>query len=183
MGNPFQDQLLKAGVVSKQHVNKIKKESHNKKKQKGSKNDAVVDETRLKAEQAAKEKAAQDRELNRQKDQQARDKARSAEIDQLINTNRIARNEDGDDNELVYNFEHGKEIKRIYISAGLKQQIVNGKVGIASIDGRYELVPKAVAEKILQRDESRVILFSDEEPVMDENDPYADYQVPDDLTW
>jgi uncharacterized protein YaiL (DUF2058 family) len=180
MSNPFQDQLLKAGVVSKQQVQKAKKDAHKKKKQQHSKKDIAIDETRLKAEQAAKEKADLDRELNKKKQEQARKKALSAEINQLITTNRIER---GDDYELVYNFEHGKEVRHIYVSAEMKQQIVQGKLGIASIDGRYELVSRHVAEKIQQRDETRIILFSDEEQFIDESDPYADYQIPDDLTW
>jgi hypothetical protein len=180
MGNPFQDQLLKAGLVTKKQVQKVKKDAHKKKKQQRSKKDIAIDETRLKAEQAVKEKADLDRELNKKKQEQARKKALSAEIDQLIATNRIER---ADDCELAYNFEHSKEVRRIYINTEIKQQITKGKLGIASIDGRYELVPKPIAEKIQQRDESRVILFSNEEQAIDEDDPYADYQIPDDLTW
>lgn len=180
MGNPFQDQLLKAGLVTKKQVQKVKKDAHKKKKQQCSKKAIAIDETRLKAEQAAKEKADLDRQLNKKKQEQARKKALSAEIDQLITTNRIER---GDDDELVYNFEHMKEVKRIYINAEIKQQITQGRLGIARIASRYELVPKPIAEKIQQRDESRVILYSDEEQAIDEDDPYADYQIPDDLTW
>ncbi|WP_126452908.1 DUF2058 domain-containing protein [Sulfuriflexus mobilis] len=180
MGNPFQDQLLKAGLVSKQQVNKVKNAAHKKKKQQGSKKAVEIDETKLKAAQAAKEKAALDRELNKKKEQQARKKALSAEIDQLITTNRIER---GDDCELVYNFEHMKKIERIYITAEMKKHITQGTLGIARIDSRYELVPKAIAKKIQQRDAARIILFSNAEQAIDEDDPYADYQIPDDLTW
>ncbi|MGB5458181.1 MAG: DUF2058 family protein [Gammaproteobacteria bacterium] len=65
----------------------------------------------------------------------------------------------------------------------MKQQIIAGKLGIARIEGRYELVPLAIAEKILRRNEKRIVLFSEEDQAVDENDPYADYKVPDDLTW
>lgn len=65
----------------------------------------------------------------------------------------------------------------------MKQKIIEGKLGIARIDGRYELVPRSIAEKIQQRNEKRVILFDNSEPDIDENDPYAEYQVPDDLIW
>lgn len=180
MSNPFQEQLLKAGLVSKKQVQKVKKDAHKKKKQQRTKKENSVDETRLRAEQAAKEKAELDRELNRQKQQQAQAKAIAAEIKQLITSNRIER---GDDCELAYNFQHGKEVRRIYINAVMKQQITQGKLGITSIEEHYELVPRPVAEKIQQRDEARVILFQDDEPAADEDDPYADYQVPDDLTW
>ena len=49
----------------------------------------------------------------------------------------------------------------------------------------YELVPLATAEKIAQRDPSRVIVRNaPSAPQIDPaSDPYADYPVPDDLTW
>ena len=65
----------------------------------------------------------------------------------------------------------------------MKQRLVAGKLGIARIEGRYELVPLAIAEKIRQRNEKRVVILEKEETTVDENDPYADYAVPDDLTW
>jgi len=65
----------------------------------------------------------------------------------------------------------------------MKQKIIAGTLGIARIEGRYELIPKIIAEKIQQRNEKRVLLFKHEEQILDENDPYAEFQVPDDLIW
>jgi len=49
---------------------------------------------------------------------------------------------------------------------------------------KYELVPTPVAEKIQQRDVSYVITQVLSAPIeTDEEDPYADYQIPDDLMW
>ena len=84
MSNPFQDQLLKAGIVSKKQVHKANQEKSRKNKQQRSKKDAGIDPARLKAQQAAERKAQHDRELNKRKEEQARQKAVSAEIDQLI---------------------------------------------------------------------------------------------------
>lgn len=183
MGNPFQDQLLKAGVVTKQQVKKAQSASNKKKKEQRSKKNKVVDESKLKAQQAIKEKAERDKELNKRKEDQAKQKAISAEIDQLITANLIKRS---DDCEIIYNFEHRKKINRIYINADMKQRIIDGKLGIARIEGRYELIPKLVSERIQKKNEKRVILFDNiaqEEQIIDENDPYAEFQVPDDLMW
>jgi hypothetical protein len=180
MNNPFQEQLLKAGLVTKQQVNKVKQEKKQKNKQQHSKKAAPIDEARLKAQKAADEKAKRDRELNKKKQEDAQKKAISIEINQLITDNCLARS---DDCEIIYNFEHNKKVKRIYVNEEMKQQIIQGKLGIARIEGRYELVPKTVAEKILQRNDKRIILFSPEQQTADENDPYADYQIPDDLMW
>lgn len=180
MGNPFQDQLLKAGVVTKQQVKKAQSASNKKKKEQRSKKNTAVDENKLKIQQAAKDKAAHDKALNLRKEEQAKQKAISAEIDQLIIKNCIKRS---DECEIVYNFEHRKKVNRIYVNAEMKQQVIDGKLGIARIEGRYELIPRAITEKIQQRNEKRVVLFEKEEQAIDENDPYADFQVPDDLVW
>ena len=180
MGNPFQDQLLKAGVVTKQQVKKAQSASNKKKKEQRSKKNTVVDENKIKLQQAAKEKADHDKALNLRKEEQAKQKATSIEIDQLITKNCIKRN---DDCEIVYNFEHRNKVNRIYVNTEMRQQVIDGKLGLARIEGRYELIRKLIAEKIQLRNEKRVVLFEKEEQVIDKNDPYAEFQVPDDLVW
>lgn len=182
MSNPFQEQLLKAGLVTRKQVQKANQDKTRKNKQHNRKEKAV-DETQLKVQQAAEEKAKRDRDLNRKKQDQARQKAISIEINQLILNNCIARDENCD---IVYNFEHNRKVRRIYVNQEMKQKIMQGKLGIARIEGRYELVPQNIAEKIQQRNEKRIVIFSEQqlnaEP-KDESDPYSDYQIPDDLMW
>ncbi len=180
MSNPFQDQLLKAGLVTKKQVQKAQQDKSRKNKQQRSKKEKpVVDEAKLKAQQAAQEKARHDRELNKKKEEQARQKAVSIEINQLITNNCLVRDESC---EIVYNFEHNKKVRHIYVDEEMKRNIAQGKLGIARIEGRYELVTKAIAEKIQQRNAKRIVIFEPEE-VVEKNDPYAEYAIPDDLTW
>jgi len=182
MSNPFQEQLLKAGLVTKQQVQKARQDKNKKWKQQRSNKEIVDDEARKKAKQAAEEKAARDRELNKRKEDQARQKAISIEINQLITANRLPRDASC---EIIYNFEHNKKVKRIYVNAEMKQRIIQGKLGIARIEGRYEIVPQAIAEKIQQRNPKRVVIYDAPEPGTTENqdDPYAAYKIPDDLDW
>jgi hypothetical protein len=180
MSNPFQDQLLKAGLVTRQQVKKANQQKGKIKKQQHAKKEIPVDETRLKIQQAAEAKQKRDRELNQRKQEQLRQQAISNEINQLITNNLIARDDSCD---IAYSFQHAKKVKRIYVNDDMRAQIISGKVGIARIEGRYELVPEATARKIQQRNEKRVILFDEEQKAMDENDPYADFQVPDDIMW
>lgn len=180
MNNPFQEQLLKAGVVTKQQVQKANSDKKQKKKQAGKNKKGAQPQAQNKISQAAQQKAARDRELNRQKQENAQKKAISAEINQLITDHKIPRD---DSCELVYNFEHNKKVKRIYINDELKQQLVQGKLGIARIDGRYELVPLSIAEKIRQRNDKRIVIFEQEDQKKEADDPYAGYEVPDDLIW
>lgn len=185
MSNPFQEQLLKAGLVTKKQVQKAQQDKNRKNKQQRSNKQKAADDTRLNVQQAAEEKAKRDRELNRRKQEQARQKAISIEINQLISKHRLARDENC---EIVYNFEHRKKIRRIYVNQEMKQKIIQGKLGIARIEGGYELVPGDIAEKIRQRNEKRVVIFNqasqaDSQEKTDENDPYAEYQIPDELMW
>lgn len=180
MSNPFQEQLLKAGVVTKQQVKKAQQDKKKKVRQQRATKEGVIDEAGLKAKQSAQQKAVRDRELNRKKEEEARKKAVAAEIRQLITDNAIVR-----DNgcEIAYNFNHKNRIKTIHVNEGMRQQLVHGTLGIAILEGRYELVPVAAAEKIRQRDAARVILLDAGPRAAAEDDPYAEYQVPDDLIW
>ena len=186
MSNPFQDQLLKAGLVTKKQVQKAQQDkTRKKKKQQHSRKEKVVDENRLKAQQAAEEKAKRDRELNRKKQEQARQKAISIEINQLITSNCITRDEDC---EIAYNFEHNNKVERVYVNQQMKDKIIKGALGIARIEGRYELVPKDIAEKGQQRNAKRIIIYRDDKVLAadreaKENHPYTEYEIPDDLVW
>ncbi len=178
MANSLFDQLKKSGLVDDKKARKIKKEKHQKKKEKKSAESG--DDSLQLAQAALADKAARDRLLNKQRQEQAEQKAIAAQIRQLIEMNRID-NRDGD---VAFSFSDGKRVQRIHITEALQQQLVKGRLAIVALDDRYELVPAAVAEKISQRDEQVVILLNQrEEEVVDEDDPYADYQVPDDLMW
>ncbi len=180
MSNPFQDQLLKAGLVTKKQVQKAQQDTSRKNKQQRSSKQKTIDETKLKARRAQEAKAQRDRELNKRKEEQARQKAISIEINQLITDNCLPRDESCD---IVYNFEHNKKIRRIYVNDEMKQKVIAGKLGIARIEGRYELVTQAIARKIQSRNAKRIVLFDDATPATEEDDAYAEHKIPDDLVW
>jgi len=179
MGNPFQDQLLKAGLVNKQQVKQAKTEKKKKARQQANSKAEAVDEVKLKAEQARQEKIERDRELNRQRQEQEQKKQLAAQIRQLIEMNRL----EIKDGEITYNFEDDKVIRRILVTDLVQKKIVNGTLAIVRLGEHYELVPRPVAEKILLRDTQSVVVCYDKEQQLDEDDPYAEYQIPDDLMW
>ena len=181
MGNALQDQLLKAGLIDKTKANKAKSAKHKKMKHQRSNNQTIVDDAKQLAEKAIQEKADHDRELNRQRNKKAEQKAVIAQIKQLINVNKVSKG-NGDDR--VYNFEDNKNIKRVYVTQDTHDSISNGKLAIVKLDGQYEIVPAPVADKIKQRDDSYIILRNDpSQQAEDADDFYADYEIPDDLMW
>lgn len=187
----LQDQLLKAGMVDEKKAKKIQKQQRKEAKQlKQQPKDQRAQESEAKqlAKQAQAERVAKDKEINRQRDLAAHEKAIAAQIRQLINTNKIERGNAKDRDDIAYQFTHGKKIKKLYVTGTLQTQLINGVISIVVNDDTYELVPAPVAEKIKQRDESVVLVLNDTakgkgEGQPDEDDPYADYQIPDDLMW
>jgi uncharacterized protein YaiL (DUF2058 family) len=175
----LQDQLLKAGIVDKKKAKDIKKEQRKQAKQQP-KGSVQVDEAKEAAKRTLAEKVERDRQVNKQLQAEAEKKAIHAQIIQLVSLNRIDRRQ-GD---VAYQFTDQKKIKKIYLTAALQEQLVKGKIAIVKLAEQFDLVPAPVAEKIRQRDESIVVLQnSNDSAEIDEDDPYADYQIPDDLMW
>ena len=181
MGNSLFDQLKKSGLVDKNKAQKIKHSQYKNKKQKASKGAAPqVDEAKLLAQKAHAEKVERDRQLNQQLKEEAERKAIAAQIKQLIESNCVEER-DGD---IAYNFTDANVVKRIHVSEKIHKHLTSGRLAIARLGERYELVPMPVAEKIKQRDEKYIITSEHAaEPELDEDDPYADYKIPDDLMW
>ena len=181
MGNSLFDQLKKSGLVDKSKAQKVKHSQYKNKKQKNKKGAAAeVNEAKLQAQKAQAEKVERDRQLNQQRKDEADRKAIAAQIKQLIETNRIEER-DGD---VVYNFADANVVKRIYVSELIHKHLTTGRLAIAKLGEGYELVPMPVAKKIKQRDEQSIIMCEQtNEPEPDDDDPYADYKIPDDLMW
>lgn len=179
----LQDQLLKAGMVDAKKAKKVEKEKRKQAKQ-VRRGDAQPDNSaKIAVQQAKQEKANKDREVNQNNKLLAEKKAITAQIKQLIQTNKIIRQ----NNDIGYQFVDGKKIKKLYVDAIQQKQLEKGQIAIVYLNGNYELVATAVAEKIKQRDEKTVILLNDRaensSSEVDEDDPYADFKVPDDLMW
>ena len=175
----LQDQLLKAGLVDKKKAHKINKTKNKQVKQKQKNKIEITDETKLATQQAQTKKVARDRQLNLQRKAEAERKAVAAQIRQLVEMNR----QTGDEGNIDYSFTDGTLIKRMVVTETQLTQLSNGRLCIIKLDERYELIPTLVAENIRMRDENTQILSNQTTEAPDEDDPYADFQVPDDLMW
>lgn len=172
--------MLTVGLADDQSAKDVRKEKQRQKKRSGKARGKASDISRQ-VELARSDKANRDKELNRMRQMELQKKARIAEIQQLIDKSKIDRTE----GEIVFNFSHEGKIKSIRVTTEQRRQLARNQIAIV-ISGadQVELVPGAVAEKIAQRDPSRVIENSTGEPATSsEDDPYADYQIPDDLVW
>lgn len=154
MGNSFQDQLLKAGLVNKKQIKKAKHEKRISKTKNKGKAPAKVDEKRLQ-EQAALKKRNQ--ELNRQRNEEIRQKELLIQAKQLIENNRLTLDDNGD----AYYFAENKRVKRIFVSDKMREQLSQGKLAIVRSDNGFEVVNAKVARQIAERTEEVLVVFHD----------------------
>ena len=178
----LQDQLLNAGLIDTKKAKQAKKDKRKKANIDRRSKDVQVDETKAAAEAAKTEKVARDRELNRQREEQAQQKAIAAQIKQLIQNHSKSKLEGV--GEVEYNFTDNGKIKKMMVSTTVQRQIINGVLTIVNLESSYHLIPAVVADKIAQRDDSCIVVnnvTTDEQA--DEDDPYKDYVIPDDIMW
>jgi len=175
----LQEQFLKAGLVDKKKVKQANHEKSNQKKVERQSGTQSVDEVRLAALETQRKNAERARELNAQRDAAATQKAIMAQIVQMVQQNRQSKG--GGD--IAYNFTHGNKIKRIYVSAAVQAHLIAGRLVIVCQGDTTELVPKVIADKIAERDASLVVQVKKSSTEIDADDPYAAFQIPDDLMW
>ena len=179
----LQEQLMGAGLVNKKKANKLKAEKlQHKQKVKNGKATAIDDNARLEELKKQREdKAEKDRLLNLEQQKIAQKKAIQGQIRQMIEQNRVSK-EEGD---IAYHFTDDKKVKQIYISQTMHDELSRGRLAIAKLDSAYELIAEPVALKIKERDASYILVCNNrlDESDIEEDDPYADFKIPDDLMW
>lgn len=168
----LQEQMLKAGLVNEKKLKKAKK---------GSKKSRVqAREVKAAVEENKRQQLERDKQLSEQQNIERLNKEIQAQINQLIENNKI----DLSDGDIKYNFTHGTLVKSLYVDSLIREQLIRGILAIAIVEESYVVLPRPVANKIAQRDES--VIIEQKEPETDipeEDDPYADFVVPDDLMW
>nr|WP_246194784.1 DUF2058 domain-containing protein [Allochromatium palmeri] len=166
-------------MVKEQTLKQARSTKRKQVKQTGGQPTAENQAARAAAERARAEKVERDRELNRQRQEEAARRAAENEIRQLIHSHRIVR----DKGDLAYNFTDGSTLKRIYVNKDQHAKLAAGQLAIVRQDTFYELVPAEIAERLQTRDAALVLVFNRAKDETSADDPYAEYQVPDDLMW
>ena len=168
----LQEQMLKAGLVNEKKLKKAKK---------GSKKSRVqAREVKAAVEENKRQQLERDKQLSEQQNIDRLNKEIQAQINQLIENNKI----DLNDGDIKYNFTHGTLVKSLYVDSLIREQLIKGILAIAIVEENYVVIPRPVANKIAQRNET--IIIEQKEPevsIPEEDDPYADFVVPDDLMW
>ncbi len=180
----LQDQLKQAGLVKPKQKGQSRKA---KKQPKVAKKDRVkVSDETLRAQQAMIKKAKRDRALNEQREAERKQKALDAQVLQLINHAKLER----DNAEDTFNFTHKKKVKSIAVTPEQRNGLSKGTLAVVVTSGQaFEVVPKTAAEKLRERYAPAVVFVATEtkskasKDAANQDDPYAAYEVPDDLIW
>ncbi|MBJ4954096.1 DUF2058 domain-containing protein [Salmonella enterica subsp. enterica serovar Goldcoast] len=174
----LQEQMLKAGLVSSKKMAKVQRTAK--------KSRVQAREAREAVEENKKAQIERDKQLSDQQKQATLSKEYKAQIKQLIEMNKITISK-GD---IGYNFTDNNLIKKIYVDKVTQAQLIKGRLAIARLtaesdrDSEYAIIPAVVANKIAQRDDSYIVLNCElSQEAKDEDDPYADFVIPDDLMW
>ena len=174
----LQEQMLKAGLVSSKKLAKVERTAK--------KSRVQAREAREAVEENKKAQIERDKQLSEQQKQAALSKEYKAQVKQLIEMNKVTVSR-GD---IDFNFTDNNLIKKIAVDKATQAQLINGRLAIARLvndtsgESQYAIIPASVADKIAQRDANSIVLnsaLSQEE--QDEEDPYADFKVPDNLMW
>lgn len=180
MAKSLQEQLMGAGLVDNKKAKAIKQEKRKKNKQAGRAGLAEEDaQKKARLEQERVEKVERDRALNEQKKAALHEREIQAQIRQLVKVNAMRV-----DGETGYQFADGAKIQKIYVDDKTVDALAKGKLALVRKGDSYAVVARPVAEKIAERDSAFVIVLNESGgEQVDEDDPYKDYQIPDDLMW
>lgn len=179
MRNPLQEQLLKAGLAKKGKVDQIAREQAKQRQGKPAASEAAekIDTQRLQAERAERDRA-----LAAERNAQAHAREIAAQVRQIIDANKVKR-----EGEVSYRFNDGEKIHSVLVNETLRAQLAKGTLVIARSGDSYELLPRAAADKIRERDAAVIVLDHGQatatKPASDDDEFYSQFKVPDDLIW
>jgi uncharacterized protein len=181
MSMSLREQLLAAGFGKKKAAEQAERKAQD--QQRGAKEHqqrAAKEQQRVAQTQAAQaEKAARAKALQQRRQEEADRKERWTQIKQLIEQHRLPKVESDE----YFNFVSRGKVRRMAVDAPLRERISSGELVIVRCEGKHDVVPRDIGERIRGYDARAVIALQDSANAPSENDPYKDYVVPDDLKW
>ncbi len=170
----LQEQLLKAGLASKQQLKQNKSQKRKQKKQ--GKSDEEISLARAYAEKQRQEKLEKDRALNRKREEERQRREINQQIGQLLKAHR--KNDPKAD--ISRFFEYGGKIRKLFVTPAQQKALNSSRMGIVQHRGEYHLVELEVLEKIRALKPTAVAFWLDPN---EQNPEEEEFPVPDDLMW
>lgn len=177
----LQEQLMKSGLINKQKAQQAQTEKRRNAKQKKKKGTLEVSEIQISVQEQKELQRRQDLEKNRQAQAELNARAAHGKLIQMI-AQHCEKNYQG---EIDYHFTYDKKVKRIAVNEKTQQGLIRGLLAICVLNEAFYLINKEAAAILTEIDPSVLVALHDkEEPLQaKEDDPYADFAIPDDLIW
>jgi len=176
----LQEQLLKAGLANKQNAKQIRSEKR--KKNKAVRKGQTQASSELQESLAAQkqQQAESDLVLNKSIKAELDRKSEIANVKQMLEQLQITDYQ----GELSFNYVQDSKVKTLYVNEVNQNALTKGRIGICQFETKIYIIAAQAVQKIQSVDSQYVLLLNDNQPVtVDEEDPYADFQIPDDLMW
>ena len=186
MSNDLRDQLLKAGLVTEDQVRatetRPRREPRTPQKPVGKKAKKARPPQSAKAAPAARPKRPRKPAAPAQTPSPTPhlDKAQREAVRTFLREKR----QNTPDAPLPYNFQDGRAVKKLWVTAEQQAALGTGELVIVSRNDRHYLIGKADAEHLHTLDPKAAIIRADDARGEDEEDPaYKEHPIPDDLVW
>lgn len=182
MSKSLADQLAGLGLANKKQIQKDKAEKRKQEKLARKHKIETVDETKAAVEKARKEKLEKDRQLNLERQEALKKREVIAQAKQMVMHAKL----NLDDGDVKYSFvdQTDNKVKSLYVTEQIQKDLALARLAIASVEEKYYVIPKNMADKIAERSPASIVFIATTDTdQVDDDDPYKDFVVPDDLMW
>ncbi|MEI6897677.1 MAG: DUF2058 domain-containing protein [Psychromonas sp.] len=177
----LQEQLMKSGLINKQKAQQAQTEKRRKAKQKKKKGTLEISQAQYAVNAKKEQQKKQDLQKNKAVQISLDERASHGKLIQMI-AQHCEKNYQG---EIDYHFTYAAKVKRIAINETTQRNLVNGLLAICVLNDEFYLINKEATEKLTKIDASVLVALHEKVDVeaLDEDDPYAEFTIPDDLVW
>jgi len=178
----LQEQLMNSGLINKQKAKQAQTEKRRQAKQKKKKGTVIASDVQLAIQEKTELQKQKDLAKNQQTQEELAIRAAHGKLIQMI-AQHCEKNYQG---ELDYHFTYNNKVKRIAVKPDIQQGLIKGRLAICVLNDEFYLINKEAAEKLRSIDQSVLVALHDQTKnnTQDvEDDPYAEFSVPDDLMW
>lgn len=197
MSSSFADQLLKAGLVSEEDVTKAEQQkqqkkhkkrpaSHKKPGKRPPKKAKPVPKGDGSVANAAASKILNTSQVEADKSKEKKAQQEFAEQRRIMNIkiNELIKDQPVEEPQGEHKFSYVYEgkVRGIYVSESQQKRLAAAELAVTVIKAKTKLIPISLVEPLQAIDPKRFIHVVKEEE-KSEDDPYAGFEVPDDITW
>ncbi|PKH01484.1 DUF2058 domain-containing protein [Psychromonas sp. MB-3u-54] len=177
----LQEQLMKSGLINKQKAQQVQTDKRRKAKQKKKKGSVEVSDMQISLNDQKQQNKQQDLDKNKATQAELALRAAHGKLIQMI-AQHCEKNYQG---EIDYHFTYSNKVKRIAVDSKTQKGLIRGELAICVLNEAFYLINKEAAAILAEIDPSVLVALHDkQEPLAaPEDDPYADFAIPDDLIW